>query len=183
MSSTPTTKPRLWARSRAMPIAAPPLPPSAVASETLPRSTSSRRLPTSMPSISAAPTRFTTSRPLPASPAASTSSSRSPSAPPRRRRWRSSAPLRPQASWPLRPCVRSTTPPSTPSRTPWARSPPSVAPRCALVNIPRATTKSSRGTPPISSTATWPRAPSWTSVSTPSSPWSRFSACPPASPA
>lgn len=41
-----------------------------------------------------------------------------PSAPPKRRRWKSSALPRQQVSWPSRPCVPSTTPPSTPSRTP-----------------------------------------------------------------
>ena len=179
----PTNRPYSWARFHAMPIAVPPLPPSAVASETLPHSMSLRQPPTSTPSISAALTHFTMSRPLPASPVASTSSSRSPSAPPKRRRWKSSALPRQQVSWPSRPCVPSTIPPSTPSRTPWARSPPSAAPHCALANIPRATTRFSRGAPPISSTATWPRAPSWTSASTPSSPWSRSSACPPVSPA
>mgnify|MGYP002224955084 CR=1 FL=1 len=58
-----------------------------------------------------------------------------------------------------RPCVPSTIPPSTPSRTPWARSPPSAAPHCALANIPRATTRFSRDAPPISSTAIWHRLP------------------------
>ena len=57
---------------------------------------------------------------------------------------------------------------------------PSAAPHCALASILRATTKFSRGAPPISSTAIWHRVPSWTLASTPSSPWSRFSACPPA---
>ena len=92
-----------------------------------------------------------------------------PSAPPKRRRWKSSALPRQQVSWPSRPCVPSTIPPSTPSRTPWARSPPSAAPHCALANIPRATTRFSRDAPPISSTAIWHRVPSWTLASTPSS--------------
>ena len=42
---------------------------------------------------------------------------------------------------------------------PWARSPPSAAPHCALANIPRATTRFSRDAPPISSTAIWHRLP------------------------
>ena len=58
-----------------------------------------------------------------------------------------------------RPCARSMTPPSTPSRTPWAKLRPFVVHRCALASILRATTRFSRDAPPISSTATWPRLP------------------------
>ena len=54
-SSTPTTKLRLWARSRAMLIAAPPSPPNTAASVTSPHSTSLRPPTTSTPSTSAAP--------------------------------------------------------------------------------------------------------------------------------
>ncbi|MFR7669787.1 MAG: Gfo/Idh/MocA family protein [Collinsella sp.] len=69
----------------------------------------------------------------------------SPSAPPKRRRSRSFALPRQQVSWPSRLCVPSTIPPSTPSRTSWARLP--HPPRLiALWQVFLALQRDSRGT-------------------------------------
>ena len=124
--------------------------------------------------------RSTTSRRSPVSPVASTLSSKSPFVPPRHRRSRSFRAAEAAGVVALEAMRPLHDPAFHAIEDALGEIAPSAAPHCALASIPRATTRFSRDAPPISSTAIWHRVPSWTLASTPSSPWSRFSACPPA---
>ncbi len=172
-SSMPTTKPRLWARFHAMPIAVPPF----TAEHGGERNFTALDELASAADVDAvyigSPNALHYEQALACHRRCKHVIVEKPFCPPRRRRWKS-PPAEAAGVVALEPCRRSMTPLSTPSRTPWARLRHSSCLIGAFGKYSSRYNGFSRDAPPISSTAIWHRVPSWTLASTPSSPWSRF---------